>query len=348
MSAERRLYLDAGVGETRGVVTLDGRPERLLIARDTDIPAQRLGAHVVARVRAVERAAALAFLDLGHGPDAILNLTLELGRIVEGAAMEVEIRAEARLGKGGAARFIAPAEGPPRLTAPGPSIEQQLQAFARQAEIRAGPIARSMADGAQDEALATEFPLPGGGSIAVEPTRALVAVDVDVGARSGAEAKTATRAANFAALNAAARILRLKGLGGLVVIDLVGRGHDAPALLSGARTAFAPDNPGVAMGMISRFGTLEVAIPRRARPTIEILTGGTGHPTAETLAATLIRALEREAAADGGARLQAIASPQVADAAGPALAQLTARLGARLTIRAEAGRAGEAIDVVRL
>ena len=44
---ERRLYLDVGVGETRGVVTLDGRPERLLIARDDDVAVQAQGAEVM-------------------------------------------------------------------------------------------------------------------------------------------------------------------------------------------------------------------------------------------------------------------------------------------------------------
>ena len=122
-----------------------------------------------------------------------------------------------------------------------------------------------MADAAQDEALETIFPLPGGGSFAIEPTRALIAVDVDLGAAAGPAAKRAARAANLAALSEAARVLRLKGLGGLVVIDLAGRGHDGAALLTAAKTAFAPDNPGVAFGPISRFGTLELTVPRRAR-----------------------------------------------------------------------------------
>ena len=52
---ERRAYLDAGVGETRGVVTLDGRPERLLIARDADIACQALGAVVIGRASCRER-----------------------------------------------------------------------------------------------------------------------------------------------------------------------------------------------------------------------------------------------------------------------------------------------------
>jgi hypothetical protein len=48
----------------------------------------------------------------------------------------------------------------------------------------------------------------------------------------------------MAALSLAARILRLKGLGGIVVFDLVGRGHDGQALVTAARNAFAADNPG--------------------------------------------------------------------------------------------------------
>jgi len=345
---ERRLYLDVGAGETRAVVTLDGRPERLLIVRDGDLAMQSLGARIVAHVRAIDRASALAFLDLGDGPDAVLNVTKESGHLTEGQALEVEIRAEARRGKGASVRLIGPAGGPSRLLAAAPSLEEQLIGYAPGADIRTGSVARSVADGAQDEALCTIFPLPGGGSIAIEPTRALTAVDVDLGSRPGAEAKRATRAANFAALSVAARVLRLKGLGGLIVIDLVGRGHDAPALLSAARTAFGPDNPGVALGAISRFGTLELTVPRRARPALDILTDEAGVTGVLTEALALARAIEREAVADGGGRFEGVASPAVAEAAAPALAALTARLGARLGVRGEAGWPRGQFEVARL
>ena len=340
---ERRLYLDDAPGERRGVVTLDGRPERLILQRHGESAHQALGARLVARVRALERGAGLAFLDLGEGPDAILNLTGETGKIVEGQALEVEIRTEARHDKGASVRLLGPAEGAPRLLFAAPGLEEQLLGFARDAEaIRTGGVARSVADGAQDEALQTVFAVPGGGSLAIETTRALIAVDVDLGDRGGAEPKRAARAANFAALGVAARVLRLKGLGGLVVIDLVGRGHDSPALLSAARAAFGPDNPGVTLGAVSRFGTLELTVPRRARPAFDILTDDGGGPSALTLALGLVRALEREAVADGGGRFVGLAASDVVDAAGPALAALTARLGARLGLRVEdrGGRAG--------
>jgi len=171
---------------------------------------------------------------------------------------------------------------------------------------------------------------------------------VDLGAGVGADAKRASRVANFAAINTAARVLRLKGLGGLVVIDLVGRGHDGPALLSAARAAFGPDNPGVAIGPVSRFGTLELTVPRRARPALDILTDGANGPSDLTQALALVRGLEREATADGGGRFVGVATLEIIQLATPILAGLIARLGARLSLRADPDRAGGAAEVARL
>ena len=343
---ERRLYLDVGIGESRGVVTLDGRPERLLIERDGDLARQRLGARLVGRVRRVERASAIAFIDVGDGPDAVVNLSPADGRLVEGAAVEIEIRSQARGDKGATARLVGPAEGPPCLIAPGPSLEEQLRAFAHTVEVRTGGVARSMADSAQEEALATVFELPGGGSVAIETTRALTAVDVDLGGRQGGDAKRAARAANFAALSMAARVLRLKGLGGLIVVDLVGRGHDGPALLSGARGSFGPDNPGVAIAPISRFGVIELTVPRRARPAIDILTGGADTQSDLTVALALVRSIERQATSDPGARFEAVAAPQIAAATEPYMEALRAKLGSRVTLVADAARSRAQSEVV--
>ena len=52
--SQRRIFLDRGVGETRGVVTLDGRPERLILTRHDDDSRLGLGARHVARVASVE------------------------------------------------------------------------------------------------------------------------------------------------------------------------------------------------------------------------------------------------------------------------------------------------------
>jgi Ribonuclease G/E len=342
--SERLAYLDRSVGEIRAVVTLDGRPEHLIVRRAEEDARLALGARHVAQVASVEPSIGLAFLDLGQGAQAALSFKPD-ARPVRGSAVEVEIRAEPRAGKLATARLLGPAEGAPRLLAAAPDPAEILARLVRSPDRIEGREARTIADEAEAEALETVHPLPGGGTLAIEPTRALVAVDVDLGERKGSDAKRASRQGNLAALAETARLLRLKGLGGLVVVDLVGRGHDGAALLAAARQAFAPDNPGVAIGPVGRFGTMELSIPRRVRPVAERLCGADGRPSDRTLAQRLIRRLAAEGEAQPGARLVAICAPEVARAAEPLGRSLAARIGARFEIRGEARMAREALEV---
>jgi Ribonuclease G/E len=295
-------------------------------------------------VASVEPALSIAFLDLGEGAQAILQFKPD-GRPVRGQVLEVEIRGEPRRGKLAIARPLGAAEGRPRLLAAAPELAEILRRLAPEAALAEGAPARDAADEAEAAALATLHPLPGGGTLAIEPTRALTAIDVDLGERKGADAKRVTRAANLAAIELSARLLRLKSLGGIVVIDLAGRGHDAKALSAAARTAFAPDNPGVAIEPVGRFGTLELSLPRRTRPLGEILCREDGALSDRSLAQRLLRRIEAEAAAQPGARLQARCAPAVAKAAEPLAVQLTARIGARFTLEAESARARDSFDV---
>ena len=340
----RALYMDRAVGETRGVVTLDGQPERLLIRRDGDDERLRCGALLVARVRRVEAALASAFLDLGDGAEAVLPFRPE-ARPVEGQAIAVEIRSEPRPGKLAVVRAEGPAEGAPRLLQAPPGVAEQLSAMARGVSVIEGPRARDIADLAQAEALACLHPLAGGGDIAIETTRALTTVDVDAGERKGSDFKRVTRQLNLAALAAGARLLRLKSLGGLVVFDLTGRGHDGAAMLAAARAAFGPDNPGVAFGPISRFGTLEMTIPRRSPPVREVLCAADGALSDRTLALALMRRIEDEAAAQPGARLAARCAPAVAAAAHDLAPRLADRIGARFVLQGEASFGRDRMEV---
>ena len=341
----RQFFLDRGVGETRGVVTLEGRPERLLIQRDGDIPALELFARNVARVRSVEKAIGVAFLDLPGGVEAIYSLRADELPPVRGASIEVEIRTEARHDKLATVRLIGPAEGEPRLLQAAPDVEAEIRDMARGGKVVEGFGAREAADAAEAEALETIHPLPGGGSMAIEPTRALVSIDVDLGGRPGSDTKRAARLANLTAIGAAARLLRLKGLGGLVVFDFVGRGHDGKALLGAARAAFGPDNPGVAIDQISRFGTLTLTVPRRRRPLLDRLTDETEAVTPLTVALRLARRLEREGRADPGGRLMAACAPAVLAAFAPLRAGVTDKLGARFTVDAREGWPVDRLEV---
>lgn len=325
---------------------LDDRPERLLIERDGDIPCQKLGAVMTARVARIERGLSTAFLELPQGRDAVLPLKADVA-VTEGAAVEIAIAAEARADKGAVARLIGPSSGPPHLIRHGPTLEVRLTAFVHGAEIIGGEEARQAADEAQDAAIATVHPLPGGGSISIEPTRALIAIDVDLGGRGGSDGPRAIRQANIAAITTAARLLRLQSLGGLVVFDLAGRGHDGAAMTAAAKAAFAPDGEAVAIGPISRFGLFELAIPRHGAPIAERLLDATGQPSAQTVALMLLRAIEREGRASPGARLAARCAPDVASAAELFTAALVMRLGPRFTITPDAGLARTAYEVTR-
>lgn len=340
----RQIFLDQGVGEARGVVTLDGRPERLLIHRADDDQKLALGARLMARVAAIEPAMSSAFLDLGGGEQAILAYKPD-ERPVRGSTVEIEIRAEPRDGKLAVARWIGAGEGAPRVLSAPPSLSESLRTLVREASIVEGPEARAIADEAEAEALQILHPLPGGGTLAIEPTRALTAIDVDLGERKGADVKRASRQANLAALSEAARLLRLKGLGGLVVIDLVGRGHDGNAMLAAARLAFAPDNPGVAIGPVGRFGTMELSIPRRSRPVLERLRQPDGTLSDRAIAQRLIRRLENEAGAQPGARLVATCSPALASTVEGLVRELGERFGHRFSVVLDGNRPRDQIDV---
>ena len=332
--SERRAFLDRGIGEDRGVILWDDKPERLLIVRDGAVPEIQVGAKVAARVRKVEPAFSSAFLDLGGGHEALLAFKPD-NRPVEGEILDVEVRSEARDSKLSTVRSLGPGTGQPRLLQPAPNLTEQLMSFSHQVDLIEGPRARRVVDQAEAEALETIHALPGGGSLAIEPTRALVAIDVDLGERKGQDAKRITRQTNMTALTTAARLLRLKGLGGLVVIDLVGRGHDSTALLTAARAAFAADNPGVAIGPVGKFGTMELSIPRRSRAIGELLLDNNGEPSSLTQALRLIRTAETTAMQDRGGRLVVACSSEVASLVSPLMDRLIAVVGARVTLQVE-------------
>lgn len=342
--SERVSFLDKCVGETRGVVTLNGKPERLILRRDEQDPRLMLGARVVARVESVDPAVATAFLDLGNAAQAILPFKQD-ARPVRGGTLEIEIRAEPRQGKLAVAREIGKGAGPPRLLAPPPGVREILASIVRDREPVEGREARAIADEAEADVLEAVHRLPGGGDIAIESTRALTSIDVDLGDRKAQDSKRAARQANLSAIAEGARLLRLKGLGGIVVFDLVGRGHDGHALLAAARLAFGPDNPGVAIGPVGRFGTMELSMPRRTQPLGEQLKADGAALSDRTLAQRLIRRLESEALIQPGARLSAACAPLVAQAAEPLIRALSEQYGARFIVTVDPARPRDRLDV---
>lgn len=336
----RRLYLDESGVERRGVVTLDGRPERLLLERAGEGPALEVGERLRARLVRRDPGLGLVFLESEAGASLVCR---QAPAVSEGASLLVEVAAPRRRDKAPVVRLVAEDAAAPSSPA---SLETRLAALAPGAAIFRGAEALAAADEAEAEALEVEHPLPGGARLYIEPTRALVAIDVDVGGAGGADPKRSALRVNLTALSAAARLLRLKGLAGLVALDLAGKGGDGKTILEAARRAFAADGPEVSIGALSRFGVLELVLPWRATPLAERLCEPGGLLTSTSLACRLLRQVEHTAGP--GARALARCAPEVATEAERLAPLLAARIGARFTIEARAEFARDRLEVSTL
>lgn len=325
MSAAVEVFLDAMPGETRGMVFREGYPEHLLIQRDSDVPQHRLGARCVGRVTDVNAGLRGAFVDLGAGDPAGF---LPLGReatVRNGDRIEVEVTTEPRDGKGPVLRLAGPGEGMPRLLEAGPDVAARLAVLAPDADIQTGLAAIAAGHEAVEAALGVTTVIPVIGlDLAVQRTRALVAVDVDYAPVAGRDARKGRDRANREGLAQAARLIRLKRWGGLVAVDLVGTGQDGDMIQRTARTVFGGD-PSVVIGPVNRFGVLSLSLPWRLRP-IESVLGR----TVEDRALDTVRALRHRLLEDT-ATPRFIASCAAAEAA--VAAPLVARLGPRAALR---------------
>ena len=100
------------------------------------------------------------------------------------------------------------------------------------------------------------------------------------------------------------------------------------------------------IGAISKFGTLEMIVPRRSQPILDRLLGPDGRVNARHVARLVARALEREGRADPGGRLTARCARAVANAVLAELDEgLAHRLGRRFVIEPDAARAVESFEV---
>lgn len=168
-----------------------------------------------------------------------------------------------------------PAQGPPELLLDGPGAHRL--AWRDWAEPdpdavvdRPGSFAEFGVPEAL-EALPGADPLPGGGALHVEPTRALVAVDVNTGADSS---PAAGLKANIAAARALPRLLRLRGLGGQVVVDFAPMPKaDRSRVEQALRSAFRADPVETTLVGWTPLGHAELTRKRERLPLAEALQG---------------------------------------------------------------------------
>jgi ribonuclease E len=159
-----------------------------------------------------------------------------------------------------------------------------------------------------ESAYSRQVNLPSGGAIVIDHTEALVSVDVNSGrATRGADIEETAFKTNCEAADEVARQLRLRDLGGLIVIDFIDMESqkNQREVENRLRDALRYDRARVQTGKISRFGLLELS-RQRLRPALAETSyipcprcNGTGHiRSTESSALHILRILEEEAMKD--------------------------------------------------
>lgn len=214
---------------------------------------------------------------------------------------------------------------------PGASGEIFVDEFAAIPELRAAFLDVAIAalpepewpidlDAVFDEALSPTLALPGGGSVHFEATRAGMMIDVDSGTLETGSPERTGLMANLAAAATIARQIRLRNLGGGIVIDFVGMDSrlQREKLRAALVDALAPDPAAPQLLGWTRLGHFELVRPRRGRPLAEALleprSGGALVKTAVTVAHEALRALRRAARAQPGRQWRLTVAPEVAAA----------------------------------
>ena len=173
-----------------------------------------------------------------------------------------------------------------------------------------------------ETAFEREVRLPSGGSIVIDPTEALVSIDINSArATRGSDIEETALRTNLEAADEVARQLRLRDMGGLVVIDFIDMlaARNQRAVENRMRDALEIDRARVQVGRISRFGLLEMS-RQRLRPSLGETSAivcprcsgqGTIRDT-KSLALSILRLLEEEAIKERSAEVHAIVPVPVA------------------------------------
>ncbi len=158
--------------------------------------------------------------------------------------------------------------------------------------------------------------LPSGGSLVIDPTEALVSIDINSArATKGADIEETALNTNLEAADEVARQLRLRDMGGLIVIDFIDMASvkNQRAVENRIREVLESDRARVQVGRISRFGLMEMS-RQRLRPSLEETTtelcprcSGQGRiRDVRSLALGILRVMEEEALKERSSIVRAI------------------------------------------
>jgi ribonuclease E len=167
-----------------------------------------------------------------------------------------------------------------------------------------------------ESAFQHEVKLPSGGSVVIDPTEALVSIDINSArATKGADIEETALTTNLEAAEEVARQLRLRDVGGLIVIDFIDMvaSRNQRAVENRVREALEPDRARTQLGRISRFGLFEMS-RQRLRPSLEEITSevcprcsGQGRiRDVESLSLAILRIMEEESLKERSSIVRAV------------------------------------------
>ncbi len=152
-------------------------------------------------------------------------------------------------------------------------VEQVMPHNLRKLKLYEDPVplfTRYQIESQIESAFAHTVTLPSGGSIVIDHTEALISIDINSArATKGDDIEATALNTNLEAADEIARQLRLRDLGGLIVIDYIDMGpqKNQRAVENRLRDAVRIDRARVQIGKISRFGLLEMS-RQRLRPSL--------------------------------------------------------------------------------
>ncbi|HTT84309.1 MAG TPA: Rne/Rng family ribonuclease [Rhizomicrobium sp.] len=198
-----------------------------------------------------------------------------------------------------------------------PEAESRLELFEGPGLI----FDRHDVEGEIDQLATARVPLASGGWITIECTEALTAIDVNSGSytEAGGLEETSLRV-NLEAAEEIGRQLRLRGIGGLIVIDFIHVSEPANAekLMAALGESLARDRTPAQILPMSEFGLVEVTRKRVRDPVMRMITEccrpcrGRGRVRSfESVAFEIFRRIEREAQHAPGRPMIVRASPEI-------------------------------------
>ena len=202
-------------------------------------------------------------------------------------------------------------------------MKMLMPSHARRVKPYADPVPLFQRYGAEDQLKAMYDPvvqLKSGGYLVINPTEALVSIDINSG-RSTKEhgIEQTALSTNLEAAREIARQLRLRDMAGLVVIDFIDMEHNSNTrkVEKAMKEALKNDRARIQVGRISGFGLMEMSRQRLRTGVLEATTRSCPHcdgtglvRTASSAALSALRLIEDEAAKGKGTRITLSASTE--------------------------------------